>query len=412
MDIKDSMKEIKYKTEEIFPLDELEEKIKNSVKKNKPLNIKLGVDPTAPDLHLGHVVVLRKLRDFQSLGHNVILIIGDFTARIGDPSERAKTRPDLSGGEIDKNAKTYAEQAFRILDKKKTKIVHNNNWLSKLNFEDIIRLTSNFTVARILERDDFQKRYRQEKPISLHEFLYPVMQAYDSVHLKADIEIGGTDQKFNLLAGRQLQQAMGQLPQVCITMPILPGVDGIQRMSKSVGNYIGIEESPREMFGKTMSIPDSSIVQWLRLATEVPENEVADIEKGLLAGKLHPGEQKRRLAREIVALYYSKETAIDAEVEFDRIFKNSGRPDEINEINIIDKLSNEEIQEKKVWIVKLLTMSELVPSNREARRLIESGSVKLNDEIIGNDDIEINLAGRDGIVLQVGKRRFCKLLFD
>lgn len=412
MDIKDSMKKIKYKTEEIFPLDELEEKIKNSVKKNKPLNIKLGVDPTAPDLHLGHVVVLRKLRDFQSLGHNVILIIGDFTARIGDPSERAKTRPDLSGEEIDKNAETYAEQAFRILDKKKTKIVYNNNWLSKLNFEDIIRLTSNFTVARILERDDFQKRYRQEKSISLHEFLYPVMQAYDSVYLKADIEIGGTDQKFNLLAGRQLQQATGQLPQVCVTMPILPGVDGIQRMSKSVGNYIGVEESPREMFGKTMSIPDSSIVQWLRLATEVPENEVADIEKGLLAGKLHPGEQKRRLAREIVALYYSKETAKDVEVEFDRIFKHSGRPDEINEIKIIDKLSSEEIKEKKVWIVKLLTLSELVPSNREARRLIESGSVKLNDEIIGNDDIEINLAGRDGIVLQVGKRRFCKLLFD
>lgn len=414
MVVKDLLKKIEYKTEEIFPFNELEEKIKSSVQQKKPLTVKLGVDPTAPDLHLGHVVVLRKLKDFQELGHKVVLIIGDFTALIGDPSERAKTRPNLTGEEIGKNARTYAEQVFKILDKKKTKIVYNNNWLSKLNFEDIVRLTSNFTIARILERDDFQKRYKQEKPISLHEFLYPVMQAYDSVYLKADVEIGGTDQKFNLLAGRQLQQAMRQRPQVCITMPILPGVDGVQRMSKSTGNYIGISEPSREMFGKTMSIPDELIVQWFKLATEIPETEVAEIEKGLLAEKLHPGEQKRRLAREIVSLYYSKEIAKDAEEEFDRIFKHSGRPDDIKEIKITEKLSKEEVQEKKVWIVKLLTLTKLAPSNREARKLIASGAVKINNEVINNDgiDIEINSAVKDGLVLQVGKRRFCKLLFD
>jgi tyrosyl-tRNA synthetase len=408
MDIKSTIDKIKNKTAEIFPLTELREKLEKAQSQHKQLIVKLGVDPTAPDLHLGHMVVLRKLRDFQEIGHKVVLLIGDFTARIGDPSERAKTRPPLLPEQIDANAKTYADQAFIVLDKTKTQIRYNSEWLGKLGFEDVIRLTSNFTVARVLERDDFAKRYSEQKTISLHEFLYPVMQAYDSVELKADIEIGGTDQRFNLLAGRQLQQQLGQQPQVCVTMPILVGTDGVTRMSKSVGNYIGITESPKEMFGKTMSIPDDLIVQWLELATEISEAEVKKIASGLESGKLHPGEQKRRLAKEIITIYYSSQAATAAEEEFDRIFKQAGLPDTIPEKNLNELLPMEELAGGKLWIVKLLVALDLAPSNREARKLVEAGSVSVNSEkiISSSDDVRLE----NGMLVQVGKRRFCRIL--
>lgn len=407
MSLKESLTIVKNKTAEIFPLNELEVKIAKSQKEDRPLIIKLGVDPTAPDLHLGHVVVLKKLRDFQRLGHQIVLLIGDFTARIGDPSERAKTRPPLSSQEIDTNAKTYADQAFIILDKKKTQIKYNSQWLGKLGFENVVKLTSKFTVARILERDDFAKRYSEQKPISLHEFLYPVMQAYDSVALKADVEIGGTDQKFNLLAGRQLQEQSGQEAQICITMPILPGIDGVQRMSKSVGNYIGITESPKEMFGKTMSIPDEMIITWFELATELSDEVVKSIKDGLTSKMLHPGEQKRRLAREIIALYHSEEDAVKAEEEFNRIFKKEGLPDEIPEKHLGTLLSHEEIDSGKVWLPKLLVAVGFAPSNREARRLIAGGSVKINQIPIEPTTEDVFL--ENNMLIQVGKRRFCRL---
>lgn len=341
------------------------------------------------------------------MGHTAVLLIGDFTARIGDPSERAKTRPPLSSEDIDKNAKTYAQQAFKLLDRDKTKIEYNSKWLSKLGFEEVVRLCANFTVARILERDDFANRYAQGKPVSLHEFLYPVMQAYDSVALKADIELGGTDQKFNLLAGRQLQEATGQEPQVCITMPILEGIDGKLRMSKSTGNYIGVTEEPRQMFGKTMSIPDEVMPSWYRLATELPENEVEEIIKGLKSGEVHPAQAKRRLSREIVKLYHGEKAAIEAEVEFDRIFKKEGLPDAIEKKDVV--ISEDEKSKGSVWSVKLLVASGLAVSNREARTLIGSGAVKADSVKLGSDQDEVKI--KDGLVLQAGKRKFAKVYF-
>lgn len=406
-DFEKQLKVIQKNTAEIFPLSELKEKLLLSQKENKPLIVKLGVDPTAPDLHLGHMVVIRKLRDFQQSGHKVVLLIGDFTARIGDPSERIKTRPPLSGEQIDINAKTYADQAFKVLDPKRTVIEYNSKWLSKLNFEEIVKLCSKFTIARILERDDFAKRYQTEKPIFLHEFLYPVMQAYDSVALDADIEIGGTDQKFNLLAGRQLQEAMGLEPQVCITMPILTGTDGKLRMSKTTDNYIGITEEPRHIFGKTMSISDETMESWFKLATELPEEEVSKILSNLETGKLHPADAKRLLAKEVVAFYYDKKTATNAEEEFDRIFKNSGIPDEFPEATI--KLTDKEKEDGYIWIVRLLSETGLSLSNREARTLIISGAVKIDGEKIVSDQQEIIYS--NGMIIQAGKKRFVKVYF-
>lgn len=398
---------IQHNAAEIFPFEGLKEKLLLSVKDGRPLTIKLGVDPTAPDLHLGHMVAIRKLRDFQQLGHKVVLLIGDFTARVGDPSERTKTRPPLSGEQIDINAKTYADQAFKVLDPEKTVIEYNSKWLSKLNFEDIVRLCSRFTVARILERDDFAKRYNEKKPIFLHEFLYPIMQAYDSVALSADIEIGGTDQKFNLLAGRQLQEAIELKPQVCITMPILTGTDGKLRMSKTAGNYIGITEEPRQIFGKTMSIPDEAMESWFKLATELSEKEIKEFLISLKSGKLHPAKAKRRLAKEIVALYYDKNTATRTEEEFDRIFKDSGIPDELPEITI--KLNEKEKDDGCIWIVRLITETGLALSNREARNLILSGAIKINEKKMASDQQEIIYS--NGMIIQAGKKKFVKAYF-
>lgn len=404
-EIERQLKIIKRHTVDVLPEDELVAKLERSLKENRPLKVKLGVDPTAPDLHLGHAVVLRKLRDFQDLGHTAILLIGDYTGLIGDPSGRKVTRPVLSEEEIKKNTETYVEQAFKILDPEKTVIDYNSRWLKPLSFADVIRLCGKFTVARLLERDDFEQRMNTEQPIFLHELLYPVMQAYDSVMLEADVELGGTDQKFNLLAGRDLQLAMGQEPQVIVTMPLLEGLDGVRKMSKSYGNYIAFNDPPNEMFGKVMSIPDEMITRYYALVLFYDEEKIEEIMEGLASGKLHPAEVKRDLAEEIVAFYHGREAAKRAREEFDRVFKAKELPAEIPEYKVRKELFNEN---GKVWIVKLLKESGLAASNSEARRLIEQGGVKLNGEVVKDHSLEF--VPKDGDILKVGKRKFLKLL--
>lgn len=395
---------IKSHAVDVIPEDELRKKLERSLLENKPLRVKLGVDPTAPDLHLGHAVVLHKLKQFQDLGHEVILLIGDYTGLVGDPSGRKTTRPVLSEEEIKKNAETYTSQAFKILDREKTVIDYNSRWFKELNFIDVIRLCGKFTVSRLLERDDFEQRLKAEQPIFLHELLYPVMQAYDSVALQADVELGGTDQKFNLLAGRDLQQALGQEPQVIITMPLLEGTDGVRKMSKSYGNYIGLTDEPFDMFGKVMSIPDELMLRYFELALFYSEDEIAKLKQGLESGELHPAVLKRDLAEQIVAKYHGPEAAREARKQFDRVFKQKELPDEIPEFEVPARLYNENGQ---VWIVRLLKESGLVPSNSEARRLIAQGGVRLDGRPI--EDTEFEWQPSDGQIIKVGKRKFLKL---
>ncbi|NTW29504.1 MAG: tyrosine--tRNA ligase [Coriobacteriia bacterium] len=370
------------------------------LKKGAPLRIKLGVDPTAPDLHLGHAVPLRKLRQFQDLGHTVVLIIGDFTALIGDPSGRNTTRPALSLEQINENARTYVDQAFRILDPQKTELRRNSEWLGKLGFADLQRLASRFTVARILERDDFSKRFSDRQPISLHEFLYPVAQAYDSVVIEADVELGGTDQLFNLLAGRELMEKLAMEPQVALTLPLLEGTDGIQKMSKSYGNYIGLTDMPEEIFGKVMSIPDGLMLKYYTLCTSLPVAEVDKIGAAIGAGELPANQAKRRLAREIVALYHGADASIDAEAAFDRVFKDHQAPADLPEIPVA--LSDE------VYLPGLLHELGLVTSTSEGRRMIDQGAVKLDGASLKPGIYLCACARVDGHILQVGKRRFAK----
>lgn len=385
---------------EIVPIDELTDKLK----KGRPLTVKLGVDPTAPDLHLGHAVPLRKLRQFQDLGHSVVLIIGDFTALIGDPSGRSSTRPALSPEEVEANAATYMEQALKILDPGKITIRRNSEWLGTLSFGDVLRLASQFTVARIMERDDFQNRYRQGVGISLHELLYPVAQAYDSVAIRADVEIGGTDQLFNLLAGRELMEKLGLEPQVCVTLPLLEGTDGVQKMSKSYGNYIGLTDSADEMFGKVMSIPDELIVKYYRLCTPLPVDEVDAIESGLQAGRLHPNAAKRRLGREIVALYHGPDAAEAAEAAFDAVFKRHEIPDDVPEVRV----DHAEV----AHLPAVMKQAGLAPSTSEARRLIMAGGVRIDGEPVDlkNGSFDLPWPDLEGRVLQVGKRRYARIV--
>ena len=377
----------------------------DKLKKGEPLNIKLGVDPTAPDIHIGHAVPLRKLRAFQDLGHRVTLIIGDGTALIGDPSGRNSTRPQLSREQIAQNAQTYVDQAFKILDKEKTTLVYNSEWILGLGMEELLKLLSNFTVARILERDDFTKRYKGGLPISLHEFMYPVMQAYDSVVIKADVELGGSDQLFNLLAGRELMEKMGMEPQVCLTLPLLEGTDGVQKMSKSYGNYIGLTDAPSDMFGKVMSIPDEIMVKYFRLASTLSVDEIDSIEAGLAAGELHPNKVKRQLAANIVAAYHGEEAAGAAEADFDRVFKNHDAPKDIPEF-AADLTPNDE---GKVYLAKLIADAGLAKSAGEARRLIDGGGVKVNGAAIPAKEYNVDPSMLAGAVLQVGKRKFVRL---
>jgi len=391
---------------EIVPVEDLVAKLKRSEQTGKPLVVKLGLDPTAPDIHLGHTVVLHKMRQFQDLGHDTVLLIGDYTARVGDPTGRSETRKRLSEGEIQANARTYERQAFKVLDPARTRLAFNSEWLGRLTFADVLELTAKSTVARMLERDDFARRFRDNVPISIHEFLYPLMQGYDSVALAADVELGGTDQKFNLLMGRNLQREYGQEPQVAVTMPILEGLDGVQKMSKSLGNYIGIDEPPREMYGKTMRLADDLMVRYFELVTGVPIDEVREIEQGLREGSLHPRDVKMRLAREITGAYHSREAALEAEEEFIRVFRQHETPDEMDEYRV----DSCQLENGRLYLPRLLVEAGAVASTGEARRLIRQGGVRVDGRKL--DDDELELVPADGMIIKAGKRTFLKLRVD
>ena len=383
---------------EIIPENELRSKIENSVKSGVPMVDKLGCDQSRPDLHIGHSVVLRKLRHFQDLGHKAVLVIGDFTAMIGDPTGRNKTRPQLTLEEAKENAKTYLNQAKAILDMDKLKVCYNSEWLEKMSFSDVIKLSSSTTVARMLERDDFNKRYKSEVPISLHEFLYPLAQAQDSVELVSDIEIGGTDQKFNLLMGRNLQKDVGQKPQCILTMPILEGTDGIEKMSKSYGNDIGISDSANDMYGKTLSIPDKVMLSWFTLAADADNQYIEEVEQKIKNNNVNPMELKRDLARRIVSLYYDDKIALDAENHFNQVTVSKGMPDEIQEYQL----------KKEDLLVNIIADSGLLKSKSEARRMIKQSAVKIDCEAI--KDIQYKVSMGDSFVLKVGKRKFLKVV--
>jgi tyrosyl-tRNA synthetase len=393
--VNEQMDLIKLGTEEIIPEEGLLKKIEKSIKANKPLKIKLGCDPSRPDLHIGHSVVLRKLKDFQDLGHKAFLLIGNFTAMIGDPTGQNKTRPQLSMVEASKNAESYMEQASILLDAKKLEIIHNGDWLSKMNFNQIIDLTSKYTVARMLERDDFTKRYKSGQSISIHEFLYPLAQGYDSVHMQSDVELGGTDQKFNLLVGRALQKESGQEPQIIITTPLIEGTDGIEKMSKSYDNYIGFSDTPSDIYGKTLSIPDELIIKYFEHCTRV--DDLDDIREDLKNSNINPRDLKRRLARELVTIYHNFKLAEKAQNDFDNLFIKKDIPKNISEINIKS--------EKK--IIEIMVLNNMVSSNGEAKRMIKQGAVKINNEKV--TDLNSGICPGKETILKVGKRKFLKI---
>ncbi len=396
--VKEQLAVFKENLVELISEKELVAKLETSFKKNIPLRIKYGADPSAPDLHLGHTVPLRKLRSLQDLGHTVVFIIGDFTARIGDPSGKSSTRPMLSEEQVRANALTYQEQVFRILDKSKTEVRYNSEWLGKMRPEDFLRLTAQYTVARILERDDFAKRYKANAPIAIVEFLYPLMQGHDSVQIKSDVEIGGTDQKFNLLVGRELQKSDGQEPQVVLTLPLIEGLDGIQKMSKSLENHIAIKDAPRDMFGKVMSIPDALLERYYRYVAALPMKKVDEILNGLKNGNIHPREAKAGLAERVVELFYSVEEGKKARSEFDEIFKNKGVPEEIPAIKI---------NCNGIDIVSILVDAKLFVSKSEARRMILQGGVRLDQEKVS--DPKMIISKKESFILQCGKRKFARV---
>lgn len=396
--VNEQMDLIRRGTVEIIPEDELVRKLEKSFKTNKPLNIKLGCDPTRPDLHLGHSVVLKKLAHFQQLGHQAILIIGDFTGMIGDPSGRNATRPPLTFEDTCRNGESYFQQASKILDAQKTKIVYNSAWLGKMTFEDVIKLASKYTVARMIERDDFTKRFKAGEPISLHELLYPLAQAMDSVAIESDVELGGSDQKFNLLVGRDIQREFNMEPQVILTMPLLVGTDGVEKMSKSYGNYIGIDDLPKDIYGKTLSIPDNLIYTYFELATDVSGSELKEIGAQLTDGKTNPRDLKRQLARTLVAMYHNAQKAEEAEKEFDMIFINKGIPEDIPVFKV---------ESTEVALLDLILQTNFAPSKQEARRLIQQGGVTLDGEKV--EDVATVVKIDKEIVLKVGKRKFIKL---
>jgi tyrosyl-tRNA synthetase len=386
---------------EIISEDELLKKLERSLETGVPLRVKLGADPSAPDLHLGHTVVLRKLRQFQDLGHQAIFLIGDFTGMIGDPTGRSEVRKPLSREEVQANAETYRRQIFKILDPSRTEIRFNNEWLGRMSLADAITLASQYTVARLLERDDFQTRFKEGRAISVHEFLYPLAQGHDSVVLKADVELGGTDQKFNLLVGRELQRAAGQEAQVALITPLLEGTDGVQKMSKSLGNYIGINESPREIYGKAMSIPDPLIVRYAELAADLSPETVVAIRRGLDDGSLHPRAAKAEVARRLVGLYHGEPAADEAVLEFDRIFRDKGLPDDIEIFVVEDVPVSANIG---IDITRLIRDSGGASSLSEARRLIRQGGVSLDGEVIRDEQFRVTMDREH--VLKVGKRFF------
>ncbi len=390
----------------VVPEEGLREKLERSAKDGKPLRVKLGLDPTAPDIHLGFAVVLRKLRQFQDMGHLACLIIGDFTAMIGDPSGKSKTRPQLSREQVRQNAATYEKQLYRILDKDRTEVQFNGDWLHAMGFADVIRLAAKATVARVLERDDFTKRLANNQPLGMHEILYPLCQGYDSVAIRSDIEMGGTDQLFNNLMGRDLQREYGQDPQVVLAMPLLPGLDGVDKMSKSLGNYIGIDELPRDQYGKVMSIPDTMLGTYFELCTDVPMTEVNALIAGISDGSAHPMDVKRRLAREIVTIYHGKEAAIEAEAHFNRVFSQHELPADIPERSI----DPDWLRNGMIWVPRLLTGLEMVASNGEARRMVQQGAVSLDGTKLTDPAAELSAEALRGKVLRVGKLRFVRIV--
>lgn len=394
--VEEQLKILTRGTVEIVPVDELKQKLEKSVKENRPLKIKMGADPSAPDLHLGHTVPIRKLKQFQDLGHEVIFLIGDFTGMIGDPTGKSSTRKRLTKEEVLKNAESYKKQIFKILDPQKTKIVFNNDWCGKMSFGDVLELTAHYTVARLIERDDFYNRYKDGKPISMIEFMYPLIQGYDSVVLNADVEIGGTDQKFNLLVGRDLQKEYGQEAQVIMTMPLLEGTDGVNKMSKSLGNYIGINEEPGQIFGKVMSIPDNMIVKYFELLTDIPMDEIKKFEKQMKDGE-NPRNIKVLLGKTIVAQYHTKEDGDKAFEEFERVFKDKGIPDEIEEFKLDGDMT----------LLDVLVNSKVLPSKSEARRMLQQNAVSIDSEKVTSETLALK-SGEEKII-KVGKRKFLKV---
>lgn len=383
--------------------EDLVKKLTRSLATGVPLIIKTGFDPTAPDLHLGHTVLIQKMRHFQQLGHNVHFLIGDFTGLIGDPTGKSETRPPLTPEDVKRNAETYKEQVFKILDPEKTTVVFNSTWLGALTSFDMIRLASELTVARMLERDDFKKRFESNRPISIHEFLYPLIQGYDSVAMKADVELGGTDQLFNLLMGRDLQRSRGQEPQVVLTMPLLEGLDGVNKMSKSLGNYIGISEPPDSIFGKIMSISDDLMFRYYELLSDLSLAEIEAMKQQIASGQLHPKVAKVRLAKEMVARFHSAAAADEAEQTFEQVFARHELPDEIEEVRI-------ETGETELWVPKLLLDAGLVKSTSDGRRMIQQHAVSIDGERV--EDVNATVSAKGSVLIKVGKRRFCKVLFS
>ncbi len=396
LSVNEQMDIIRQNTAEIIPEDELAQKIEKSAATNTPLIVKFGCDPSRPDLHIGHAVVLRKMRQFQDLGHNVVLIIGDFTGMIGDPTGKSKTRPPLTLEQTRENGQSYVEQAMQVLSKERLRIVHNSDWLGTMTFQDVIGLSAKYTVAQMLERDDFTKRYKAGEPISLHEFLYPLAQAMDSVIITSDIELGGSDQKFNLLVGRELQRVYGQNPQCILTMPILEGTDGVEKMSKSLDNYIGLTDSPREIFGRVMSIPDTMITRYMKYGAGLHDTMVQEQEQQLRAGTLHPRNAKVFTAMKIVELYHGAEAAQAAFEEFERIFVKKDIPDEIDEITInLPAVAN---------IVDIIMAANIASSKSEARRLIQQGGLSIDGERISDPALMTDISSRR--LFKAGKRKF------
>ena len=388
---------------DVISRDDLIKKLEKSQKSGVPLRIKAGFDPTAPDLHLGHTVLIQKLKHFQDLGHNVMFLIGDFTGLIGDPTGKSETRKPLTEEDVARNAETYKEQIFKILDPEKTTIVFNSEWLGKMTSYEFVKLASQLTVARMLEREDFRERFENQRPISIHEFLYPLVQGYDSVAMEADVELGGTDQLFNVLMGRDLQRSAGQEPQVVITMPLLEGLDGVNKMSKSLGNYIGITDTADDIYGKILSVSDQLMWRYYDLLSDLSSSEIASLKKDTETGKIHPKEVKKGLAREMTRRFHDDEAALKAEENFERVFKQHDVPEDIPETNI-------STQEGSIWLPKLLTAVGMVKGTGEARRMIVQNAVTVDGEKIS--DVEFQVKTQGEILLKVGKRRFCKVIFN
>lgn len=402
MDPHEQLERIKFGVAELISDEDLLKKLKRSKEKNQPLRIKLGADPTRPDIHIGHTVVINKLKTFQDLGHHVQFLIGDFTALIGDPSGKNTTRPMLTPEEIEANAQTYKKQIFKILDPEKTEIVFNSHWCAKMNFADVIRLASRYTVARMLERDDFTNRYKSGTPISLHEFLYPLTQGYDSVALKSDVELGGTDQKFNLLVGRDLQSAYGQEPQCVLTMPILEGIDGVHKMSKSLDNYISVIDTPKDMFGKTMRISDELMYRWYQLLTDISGPALTQLQLDVAEKRKHPREVKVNLAKFLIKRFHSEAAAQQAEEEFNRIFVDKGLPDEVPVFEVF--------AENQVGVCALMVKAGMATSNGEAGRLITGGGVQRDGVKLSDAKARWDLKTGESFVLKAGKKKFIKFV--